>query len=192
MLDNEFANLSVFVNETSFALVIVLVVIAAAFDLKSRRIPNWLVLAGLIVSLAYQTLAPTGAGFSSWMGGLAVGFGIFLPLYLLRTMGAGDVKLMAAVGSFLGASVTLGAILLTLVVGGFLAVLYALLCRRMRILMANLRFMATDLVVKVAIGEVPQTVAPAESAGKIPYGVAIAVGTLLQVYLLHAGHAFFA
>src|SRR5258706_16246014 len=106
---------------SSSVFLIMLVVIAAGFDLKSRRIPNWLILSGLIVSLACQTLSPSGMSISAWSSGLAVGFSIFIPLYALRAMGAGDVKLMAMVGSFLGASAAFSAALLTFLAGGCLA-----------------------------------------------------------------------
>jgi prepilin peptidase CpaA len=180
-----------FATEIRFALVIVLVLIAMGFDLKSRRIPNWLVVSGLLISLAFQTLAPSGMGIAEWSSGLAVGFFIFIPLYILRAMGAGDVKLMAAVGGFFGASAAFAAVLLTLAAGGLLGLAYALLSKRGRILLANLRFMATDLVVRTSMGEVPQTAAPVQSAGQMPYAVAIAAGTLLQIGLAHSGHTLF-
>src|SRR5262245_7652783 len=78
--------------------------IAVWSDVKSRRIPNKLVLAGTIVAFALQTVLPAGAGllnpqggslgFLSALAGFGVGFAVLLPVYLMRAMGAGDVKLM--------------------------------------------------------------------------------------------------
>ena len=85
--------------------VLALVVIAAIYDIHARRIPNWLVVIGLGAGLVVQC-ALHGAidGMQLWGGGLLVGGAVLLPGYLLRMMGAGDVKLMAAVGCFCGAS----------------------------------------------------------------------------------------
>ena len=114
----QFGGLSI---EIKIALLVALVAVAAGFDLKSRRIPNWLVLVGLVSSFIVQILFNSSgsfSGFKAWGLGLLVGFGLFLPLYLLRAMGAGDVKLMAMVGAFLGPVSALGAVLTALVVGG--------------------------------------------------------------------------
>jgi prepilin peptidase CpaA len=167
--------------EGQLLLLLVLVVVAAVFDLRFRRIPNWLVLAGLAVSLGHHTLSKYGGGFSAWGWGLAVGLGLFLPLYMLRAMGAGDVKLMATVGSFLGAGAAFTTILLTLAAGGCLAVVYALLGRQLKKLLANVWFMLTDIVVRTTNRQAPRALAPTQSAGGLPYAVAIAVGTLLYV-----------
>src|SRR3954451_21267446 len=85
---------------------------AAVFDARYRRIPNWLTVTGVLIGLGVNTFMrggpPTEAIRGSWQGllfslaGLLVGFSIYLGLHLLRAMGAGDVKLMAAVGSIVG------------------------------------------------------------------------------------------
>ena len=81
-----------------------LLLIAAVSDYRTRRIPNELVLAGAAAGLLGNTLFSTLPldGFVTALQGLATGLAAFLPLYLLRLMGAGDVKLMAMVGAFLG------------------------------------------------------------------------------------------
>lgn len=97
-------------------------------DLKERRIPNHLLLASLILSFSMALWghghdAPSlWAGLSSWAGGLAVGLLSFLPLYALRLMGAGDVKLMATCGACLGPALAWQAALLALMLGGVMAV----------------------------------------------------------------------
>jgi len=169
------------------ALLLAFVFAAAGFDLKSRRIPNWLVLAGLIVSLICG-LIPGGGTVSAWGEGLTIGFALFIPFYIFRAMGAGDVKLMAMVGSFLGVHATLDAVLFTFAAGGCVALLYALLNGRARALFVNLRFMVTDFAVKLATGGAQRIEAPAQSAGHMPFGVAIAAGTLVSVLLAHSGH----
>ncbi|MDO8768049.1 MAG: prepilin peptidase [Burkholderiaceae bacterium] len=176
-----------------YAILLLLVAVAAGFDLKSRRIPNWLVLVGLVASLILQIIFNSFNsfyGFKAWGLGLLVGFGLFLPLYLLRAMGAGDVKLMAMVGAFLGPLGALGAVLTTLVVGGVLAIAVALWSGVLRHTLTNVRFVLMQTMLKTLPGGV-QLEAPPASAGNLPYGVAIAAGTLIHIFLVGSGHAVF-
>lgn len=179
--------------EVKLATLLTLVTAAAWFDIKSRRIPNWLVLVGLVSSLIIQILFNSSGGFGgfkAWGLGLLVGFGLFLPLYVLHTMGAGDVKLMAMVGAFLGPMAALGVVLTTLIVGGVLALAVALWSGSLRHALSNVRFVLTQTMLKtLPIGG--QIEAPSTSAGNLPYAVAIAVGTLIHLILERSGHALF-
>ena len=84
------------------AALLVLAVLAAVWDLRTRRIPNWLVLGGLIAGFGLNGFLFGLEGLGIAGLGMLVGFGIYLVLHLLHAMGAGDVKLMAAVGSLVG------------------------------------------------------------------------------------------
>lgn len=182
--------------EVKVALLLSLVSVAAWFDIKSRRIPNWLVLVGLIASFIFQTLFNSSgsfSGFKAWGLGLLVGFGLFLPLYLLRSMGAGDVKLMAMVGAFIGPMAALEVVLTTLIVGGVLALAVALWSGSLRQTLGNVKFMLTQTMLKTLPGgmQIEATEAPVASAGNLPYAVAIAAGTLIHLILERTGHALF-
>lgn len=174
------------------AVLLVLVAVAAWFDLKSRRIPNWLVLVGLVASLALQIVFSGIDGFKAWGLGLLVGFGLFLPLYILRAMGAGDVKLMAMVGAFLGPVSGLGAVLTTLLIGGALAVAVALWSGILKDTLTNIRFVLTAALFKALSGGEMQLERPPTSTGNLPYAVAIAVGTFIHLLLAGSGRAIFA
>ncbi|MBN2474989.1 MAG: prepilin peptidase [Pirellulales bacterium] len=78
------------------------VALAAATDLRMRRIPNYLTVPAALAGLAYHTLAPTGWGLGTSAGGLAVGFALLLLPWLAGGGGMGDVKLLAALGAWLG------------------------------------------------------------------------------------------
>lgn len=168
-------------------------------DLVSRRIPNRVVLAGLLAGLACQLFLPQGAGFFrsspgslgvvSALLGLLAGGGLLLPLYLLRAMGAGDVKLMAAVGVFLGPLQVVGAVLLTFLAGGVLALLAALVSRSFGQVLNNLRLM---LLYLVAGKEAGLKLADAPTSGRLPYALAICVGTGLQIVLARFSAWWFA
>jgi Flp pilus assembly protein protease CpaA len=139
------------------AMLLWLVAQAAVTDLAVRRIPNVLVLAGLCLALAWQlwTAAPAAAVLL-WLGGAGAGLALFLPFYLLRGMAAGDVKLLAMVGAFLGPQAVLEVAVYSALVGGGMALALLQLARWRG------------------------TVALA-----LPYGVAIGVGTAAVVFLAH-------
>jgi len=151
-------------------IVIAVVLTAAATDLQRRRIPNWLTFGAWLVALPAQiALHGLAAGTSAWALGWLTGFGIFLPLYLLRGMAAGDVKLMAAVGAWLGAGLAVSIALATFVMGGALALTLVLLSGRGRQLARNL-------------GGIVLTGQGGPSVGSLPYGAVIAAGTLTMLF----------
>jgi len=104
--------------ETLFAM-LVLTVIAAINDLRNGKIPNSLILCGLVFGLALSVLHPAAPGPLVSLAGFATGFFLLLPGYLLRFTGAGDVKLLATLGIFGGPGVLLQ-IFAVSVIGGAL------------------------------------------------------------------------
>lgn len=161
-----------------FGLLVVVLLLACYTDLAARRIPNLLSFGGLLAGLGCQILLPEGAGFVSALQGVGLGFALFLPLYLLRAMGAGDVKLMAMVGAFVGVEQIIGVVLSTLIVGGILSVLVVLRRGAVMQLLNNLRLMLFEAGAKVAGGKLPVVEQPVASVGKLPYAVVIALGAL--------------
>ena len=153
-------------------------------DIASRRIPNWLIGVGLVGGLGGSVLIPNGLGLGSSLLGALAGFAVLIPLYLLRAMGAGDVKLMAAVGAFLGPIPVLGAALLTFVVGGVLSLTAAIGSRSLGRVLNNLRLMGMVALIGRSSGI---TVRDVQTTGRLPYALAIAVGTGLQLWLATQG-----
>src|SRR4051812_45965159 len=84
------------------ALLGILILAAAGYDIRYRRIPNWLVLAGIVIGFAWNLYSSGWSGLGHAAAGLGLGFALYFPLYLLRARGAGDVKLLAAVGAIVG------------------------------------------------------------------------------------------
>src|SRR4051812_28866469 len=99
-------------NGTAQILLGILVLVAAGYDIRYRRIPNWLVLAGIVTGFAWN-VSSGWSGLGHAAAGFGLGFALYFPLYLLRARGAGDVKLLAAVGAIVGPANCLWVFLLT-------------------------------------------------------------------------------
>lgn len=157
--------------------VTLLAIVAASTDLASRRIPNPLVALGLAGALIAQcALHGAVAGAAGWLAGAATGFGLLLPFYLLRGMAAGDVKLMLAIGAWVGPAMAVCIVLAAFVVGGIGAVGVAIAHGRLRQMATNV----CALIMRRPSGPRAATDGRRqfESVGTLPYGVAIAAGTL--------------
>lgn len=159
---------------------ILMVVIAAATDIGSRRIPNVLVAGGLAIALVLQALLPVAGSWQTWLYGALTGLFLFLPLYVLHGMGAGDVKLMAAVGSFAGPAMALKIALVTFIIGGIWSLIVIVSKGKVRETWRNVRAMLLPVLMR-ADGVAARS--PATSVGRLPYGVAIALGTLTMLYM---------
>ncbi len=162
-------------------IVMLLLIVAAISDYRTRRIPNWLVVSGALYGVIYNIMWPPTPhdNYLFPLTGLALGLLIFLPLYLLRAMGAGDVKLLAMVGAFLGPWDTFCAALATMIVGGVLAILFVLARGKAMVMFRNLTSVLQLGFLSAATGSTPDfQITPQASAGKLPYGVAIAAGTI--------------
>jgi prepilin peptidase CpaA len=155
---------------------------AAVIDVRTRRIPNLLTFGSAAAALAYHLWTGGLHGLAQSAGGWAVGIALFLPMFLLRGRGAGDVKLLGAVGAWLGPMGAVYAGFYSVLAGGVLALIvggmHGYLGRAFSNLWGLLGFWRTT-------GIRPQPGLTIEdSAGpRLAYGVAIAAGTLAVVWL---------
>jgi prepilin peptidase CpaA len=101
-------------------------VAACVTDLHSRRIPNWLTFGAAALALAIQYATGGQSAAAHAMGGWVTGLFLFMPLFLLGGMGAGDVKLLAALGAWLGPQDTFWLAIYSSMAGGVIAVALAL------------------------------------------------------------------
>ena len=164
-------------------LLLLLVTAAAIKDLESRRIPNFLLLAGVLGALLLHLLSPQPVtALLSALGGCATGLAVLLPFYLLRGMAAGDVKMMAAVGVFTGAGDALRIAILAWCAGGVMVLVVLIVRGRLRLALANLWAMLLPILLRLQRLPSPsQDSGGRPSAGSIPYGVAIAAGTIVHL-----------
>jgi len=154
-----------------------LLVIAVASDFRRHRIPNFLIVLGLALGLASQAYSGGIGGLGDGALGLLVGFGVFLPLYALGGMAAGDVKLMAMVGSFLTPHYALWTAFFSLIAGGLCGVLLVLLRGQVQQTLGRYWLMLRARAYLAPAAD--------EVAGKpFPYSVAILLGTLTIGYFM--------
>jgi prepilin peptidase CpaA len=166
-----------------------ILIVAAITDLRLQKIPNILTYPAMIMALGYHGVTNGLDGLIFSAGGLALGLALLIFPYLMGSMGAGDVKLMAVVGGTLGARGAFVAFLLICVLGGIYA-LIVLLIRRKDYGTSISRY-AEMLKTLVATGHlIAIPAAKDEKKPKLCYGVAIASGTLFSVFLESSGYVF--
>jgi prepilin peptidase CpaA len=160
--------------ELVFAFVLSLSVV---YDLRERRIPNALTLGGLCAALCLR-LAMEPASIWAGVLGAGLGLGVALPLFAIGAFGAGDGKLLVAVGAFLGLDGLPAAILATGIFGGLLSMVS--LWRR-GVLLPVLRQVWDLALFWVTLGRMGKrrTLATSSGDSAVPYGVAIAAGAAL-------------
>jgi len=142
--------------------------LAALIDLRTRRIPNWLTLGALLTGVGLGLAQGGQAGGLEAVAGAALGFALLLPFYLVRAVGAGDVKLLAGLGALLGAQGLLPVALYAAIVGGAIS---AVMLLRRGVLLSTFGDILT------------RPLHMARSGAKAPYGVAIATGVYLSMLL---------
>jgi prepilin peptidase CpaA len=160
--------------------VLLVVVVATATDLRSRRIPNWLVLPFLAAGLGASAWLHGWQGLGRSAAGMALGLVLFGVLFLAGGMGAGDVKLCAAIGAWIGPGQLFLALVLTALAGGLMALCWAIWGGFFGELLSG----TGNLVLGWAKGKRDSV---QQSAGeplqrRIPYAPAIAIGTLLSFF----------
>jgi prepilin peptidase CpaA len=155
------------------------VVVAGIHDIRTRRIPNWLVLPGLLLGFAVNGILEGWPGLLHAGAGFGLALLVYVPLYLLRAMGAGDVKLMATVGAIVGAGNWFIIFMITGILGGVFALVITALTGRLRKTFSN---------VGLILWEVSHLRAPHAANAELdikdrravtmPHGAVIALGCL--------------
>lgn len=156
---------------------VLLSVVAGWTDLRSRRIPNWLTVPGLVIGIAANTVLSGWSGLKASLLGAAVGLALLLPFVLLRSLGAGDWKLAGALGAFTGPSVLVDLLLASVFVAGLMAVALVIYKGRVRQTLRNIGHILISLVTFRLPGSRVSLDNP-ESL-KVPYGVALAFTVVL-------------
>ena len=167
-------------------LILVAVVgLAATLDLRTRRIPNWLTVSAL--GLALLLRVPMGGEMLlSGLMAAGIAFLICLPVFALGGLGGGDVKLLTAVGAFLGMERLWGALAVTAIAGGVFALVTIVRRRRLKETAWNFYMISKKLPTRSAYSGWKSDTGDGlniRSAGALtqPYGVAIAIGAIWAI-----------
>jgi prepilin peptidase CpaA len=153
-----------------------LAAIAGGTDWRWRRIPNWLTVPGLLLGIAANSVAGGWAGAKSSLFGAGLGLALLLPFVLLRSLGAGDWKLVGALGAFLGPQRLVAMLFLAALVAGLMAVVLIVWKRRIWQTMRNLwRIVTALLMLRLPDSELSLD---NPDAVKVPFGVAVAIATI--------------
>lgn len=155
-----------------------LLLFAALGDLRTRRIPNRLVLAIAVLGIIYSAIVPPSLwGAARGLGGAATGLACWLPFYAMGWLGGGDVKLFAAAGAWLGPMKAIEGSLIAALIGAILALLWMLRVRGIRNAVETLGIAATLPSV------LSESSTLANSPRSLPYGVAMAAGALCAAWI---------
>jgi prepilin peptidase CpaA len=171
------AHLGVSLKAVVLGLAVALALIAGWTDWRSRRIPNWLTVPGFVVGVSVNVLAWGWVGLKASLLGAGLGLLVLLPFVFLRSLGAGDWKLAGALGAFVGWQVLADLLMGSVFVAGIMALGLVIYKRRFKETLRNIvRLLASMLTFRMPGAEVsldnPQSL-------KVPYGVALALTTLL-------------
>jgi len=170
-------------------ILLTLVLAAAVYDVRYRRIPNWLTASGVLVGLVMNTFlgdwrspipaSPFWPGLRFALAGLGVAFGIYFVLYAARAMGAGDVKLMAAVGAMVGWEDWFGIFVFTAIIGGLMALILVLVKKRAMKTFWNVGFILSEMTSgRPAYLKNEELDVKSSKALGLPHGAVIAVAVL--------------
>jgi prepilin peptidase CpaA len=163
---------------------VTLAVLAGWTDLRSRRIPNWLTVPGLIMGVIANTILGRLGGLKLSLLGALVGLGLLLPFVLLRSLGAGDWKLAGALGAFTGTGVLIDLLIGSVFVAGLMAVGLIVYKGRVRETLGNMGHILLSLVTFQLPG--PRVSLDNPDSLKVPYGVALALTVILDAGLIVA------
>jgi prepilin peptidase CpaA len=172
----------------SRTLILALVFVPLAFgitymDVRYRRIPNKLVILILVSGLIINSIFGGWSGLLVSLGGSALAFGLMLFLHIFATMGAGDVKLFAAVGSVVGLSHVFPTLMIVALSGGLFAVGKMIYSRRV---VSTLSGVGQFFYGLLPGQTVPRFAVPADRSNTLPYAVPICWGSVIAFFLFRA------
>ncbi|MGA9529869.1 MAG: A24 family peptidase [Terriglobales bacterium] len=160
-------------------LAVLIALCAGILDWRTRRIPNWLTVSGAVAGIAANTILYRWPGLKTALLGMGLGLALLLPFVIVRSLGAGDWKLAGSLGACLGPRPLCGVLIAAILVAGVMALALVIWKGRLKVTLLNIaRLLASIFSLQMPGAEVsldnPQST-------KIPFGVALALATVLYV-----------
>jgi prepilin peptidase CpaA len=165
---------------------VVFAVTAGCLDWRSRRIPNWLTVSGLLLGVGGNTALFGWAGLKSALAGAGLPLFLLLPVVLLRGLGAGDWKLMGGLGALVGQHQIVKVLLATVIVAGLIAIGQMIWQRRVLVTLRNLWELLKGFFI-FGLRPNPELSIDNPHSSTLPFGVAAAAATLLCFTVALAG-----
>ena len=167
---------------TSQVVVLIMGGIACVCDLRTRRIPNALTLGGAALAVVYSIATAGAAGLVTSLGGWATAAALFLPMFVLGGMGAGDVKLAACIGAWLGPRAALLVALYSALAGGLMALAVALTTGYFRQAISNVWLLLAHWRV-AGLTPLPELTLEGSRGPRLPFALPIAAGAVAVIWL---------
>lgn len=166
----------------SAVIAVVVATAASAWDLRTRRIPNALTFGAAIAAAVFHALTGGAAGLATTAAGWGLGVALFLPFFALRGLGGGDVKLLGAIGAWLGPAAVLYVAFYSTLAGGLFGVVVAVRTRYLRQALRNLKFLGTFWLT-VGLQPVESVSLDQKDTPRLAYAVPVLAGLLVTVWL---------
>ena len=167
---------------TSHIFVAAVLAVACISDLRTRRIPNALTFTAALIAVAFHASTGGWPAVQTSVFGWLLGVALFSPMFALRGMGAGDVKLLAAVGAWLGPAQVAIVALASSITGGILGIAVALLHGYLKTALGNVRLLLTHWRV-VGVRPFPEITLEHADGPRLAYAVPVAIGTMVTLWL---------
>jgi len=166
--------------ETTCAILIPGILLASWIDYAQRRVPNWLNASLIVLGFAVQGCFHGWSGMATGFWGLVTGFGLLIVPWMMHGMGAGDVKLMAAIGVWIGPLLTFYSFALGAVIGGVAAVIMIVSTGRLHMACANMSLILSKCTnPRLMFDEYGSAKSFGTTSQLLPYGVPLTAGTLI-------------
>lgn len=168
--------------ETKHIAVLLIALVACITDLRTRRIPNLLTFGAAAAGLVFHALLPQGGGLAGAALGLVVGIAVFFIPFALGGLGGGDVKLLGALGAWLGVSEIVWLALYTGVAGGVMAIIVSLASGYLGQALSNVKLLLTHWRV-AGLRALPEITLEGSTGPRLAYAIPIFAGTVVAVWL---------
>ena len=162
-----------------WGLVSAILIVAAVIDGRQLKVPNWITFPMIISGWLASGVIYGWAGLGASLMGTAIGLGLLLPAYAIGGMGAGDVKLLAGVGAWVGFSQTFWAFIVSAIIGAIIAVIMVVVSRKWRHHQSQFFGILTEIMVIKSPTKLSEIAAERKPTMMLlPYGIPIAIGTI--------------